>query len=246
MLRNVTRRRARAEAASRAKSRFLADLGHEVRTPMTGVLGMSELLLSDPLDERQRRRVEAIRTSGEHLMRVLDDALELARIDAGQAALVQAPFDLDALLASVAAGVHPLAERQGVAFTLHVPAPLGVRVGDATRVRQILLNLLGNALRHARVGAVLLETIGRADCVVMRVRDTGPGLGPQQQARLFLRYSQVGALRAGGQGLGLAISHALATRMGGTLQVDSVPGLGACFTFRWPAPRVAPPHPLSR
>ena len=246
MLRNVTRRRARAEAASRAKSRFLADLGHEVRTPMTGVLGMSELLLSDPLDERQRRRVEAIRTSGEHLMRVLDDALELARIDAGQAALVQAPFDLDALLASVAAGVHPLAERQGVAFTLNVPDPLGVRVGDATRVRQILLNLLGNALRHARVGAVLLEAIGRADGVVMRVRDTGPGLGPQQQARLFLRYSQVGALRAGGQGLGLAISHALATRMGGTLQVDSVPGLGACFTFRWPAPRVAPPHPLSR
>lgn len=246
LLRSVARRKARAEAASRAKSRFLADLGHEVRTPMTGVLGMSELLLSDPLEERQRRRVEAIRASGEHLMRVLDDALELARIDAGQAAIAQAPFDVDALLASIAAGVQPLAERQGVAFTLRVPQPLGVRIGDATRVRQILLNLLGNALRHARVGHVLLEAVACGDGVAVRVRDTGPGLGPGQQARLFLRYSQVGALRAGGQGLGLAISHALAERMGGSLRVDSVPGLGACFTFRWPAPRLASPHALSR
>ena len=246
VLRGVARRKARAEAASRAKSRFLADLGHEVRTPMTGVLGMSELLLSDPLDERQRRRVEAIRASGEHLMRVLDDALELARIDAGQVAIAQVPFDLDALLASVAAGVQPLAERQGVAFTLHVPQPLGVCMGDATRVRQILLNLLGNALRHARVGAVLLEAVTHAGGVTVRVRDTGPGLGPAQQARLFLRYSQVGALRSGGQGLGLAISHALAERMGGTLAVDSVPGLGACFRFWWPAPRTATSPPLSR
>ena len=151
-------RRDLAEEASLAKSRFLADLGHELRTPMTGVLGMAELLHHSPLDGAQRGRVQAIRRAGEHLMRLLDEALDLARIEAGRVQLQHAPFSLRAVLAEVQALIAAQAEAKGLRFVLHIaPDTADARIGDAQRLRQVLLNLLGNAVKFTARGEVALE-----------------------------------------------------------------------------------------
>ena len=241
-----------AEQASLAKSRFLATLGHEVRTPMTGVLGMSELLLTTPLDARQRGYVESIRRAGEHLMRLVNDALDLARIEAGKLELEPQDFDLRALVAEVAALMGPVAEQRGLAFNVHVDAdaPQALR-GDPGRVRQILLNLLGNALKFTDRGEVALEvSAGVGGGVGFVVRDTGPGLNDEQKQRLFRRFEQAEgartAARYGGSGLGLAICQELAMAMGGGISVDSAPGQGTAFRVQLPLPLaqpVAPPAP---
>lgn len=154
----AVQKRADAEEASLAKSRFLADLGHEVRTPMTGVLGMSELLLSTSLDDAQRGRVRAIRGAGEHLLRLLDDALDLAKIEAGRLELLPAPFAIRGLVDEAGDFARPLAARKGLACTIAVSADVPTRcVGDATRIRQILFNLLGNAVKFTEVGGVSLS-----------------------------------------------------------------------------------------
>ena len=229
-----------AEHASDAKSRFLATLGHEVRTPMTGVLGMSELLRGSRLDDRQRSQVEAIHRAGEHLLRLVNDALDLARIEAGKLELANADFALRPLLDEVAGLMAPVAERKGLAFVdavaRDVPAALH---GDRTRIQQILLNLLGNAIKFTETGHVSLE----ADPLVPRgirfvVADTGPGLSREQQSRLFRRFEQAEgartASRYGGSGLGLAISQELAAAMGGRIVVESEPGRGTRFIVELP------------
>ncbi|WP_238389716.1 hybrid sensor histidine kinase/response regulator [Pseudoxanthomonas koreensis] len=235
-----------AEQASLAKSRFLATLGHEVRTPMTGVLGMSELLLSTPLDARQRGYIESIRRAGEHLMRLVNDALDLARIEAGKLELDVHDFDLRALVAEVAALMAPGAGQRGLGFHVDVAedAPHGLR-GDPVRVRQILLNLLGNAIKFTDRGEVALEvTAGAGGGGVFTVRDTGPGLNEEQIQRLFRRFEQADGARTsaryGGSGLGLAICQELAMAMGGQISVDSTPGQGAAFTVQLPLPVAAP------
>lgn len=229
-----------AEQASRAKTEFLADFGHEVRTPMTGVLGMSELLLGTPLDPDQRARVQSIRRAGEHLQRLMDDALDLARIEAGRLALLDEPFELHALCAEVTAWAQPLAERKQLRLRLacDLPAPCWLR-GDAARVRQIAMNLLGNALKFTDSGEVALEVDHPATGGLrLQVRDTGPGMDEEQQRRLFARFEQAEGARTtarhGGTGLGLAISRRLAEAMGGTLSLHSVPGQGSCFTVQLP------------
>ena len=237
-----------AEQASMAKSRFLATLSHEVRTPMTGVLGMSELLLDTPLDPRQRSYVESIRRAGDHLLRLVNDALDLARIEAGKLELDSQDFDPHALAAEVAGLMAPVAEQRGLAFHLRVAPdmPEAVR-GDPGRVRQILLNLLGNAVKFTDRGEVVLE-LGRVspEGIVFVVRDTGPGLSEEQKARLFRRFEQADgartASRYGGSGLGLAICKELAGAMGGRIEVDSFPGRGTAFRVQLPLPSVAPPE----
>ncbi len=234
-MRRLEQRRALAEEASRAKSRFLADLGHEVRTPMTGVLGMSELLLDDRLEPRQRRRVEAIRSAGRHLLRLLDDALDLARIEAGKLRLDPQPFAVRALVAEVAALQAPLARDRGLRFEVAVaPAvPVACR-GDALRLKQVLFNLLGNAIKFTREGEVALrvEPLG-GHLLRFSVRDTGPGLAPGQHPRLFGRFEQGDGLtdeaRQAGCGLGLAICRELVLAMGGAIRVAGAPGRGTCF-----------------
>jgi signal transduction histidine kinase/CheY-like chemotaxis protein/sugar lactone lactonase YvrE len=223
-----------AEDASLAKTRFLATFGHEVRTPMTGVLGMTELLLDTPLDGTQRGYVGAIRTSGEHLLRLLNDALDLARIDSGHLELVDEPFDLHALLRDVAALVGPLARRRGVDFALQVASDVPRSVsGDCSRVRQVLLNLLGNAQKFTEQGAIGLRAGMHEGVLRVEVSDTGPGLSAEQSARLFRRFQQADgartAARYGGSGLGLAISMELVQAMGGRIGVSSTPGQGATF-----------------
>lgn len=237
-------RRDLAEEASLAKSRFLADLGHELRTPMTGVLGMAELLHHSSLDAAQRGRVHAIRRAGEHLLSLVDEALDLARIEAGRLHLQQAPFSLRAMLAEVQALMAPQAEAKGLDFVLQTtPDVADARLGDVQRVRQVLLNLLGNALKFTARGQVALVVVPapahlHADALHLCVRDTGPGMTTEQCARLFRRFEQAEGVRTaaryGGTGLGLAISRELVQAMGGEIGVDSAPGVGTDFVVLLP------------
>ncbi|MGY0610989.1 two-component regulator propeller domain-containing protein [Luteimonas sp. A501] len=236
-----------AEHASQAKTRFLATLGHEVRTPMTGVLGMSELLLGTSLDTHQRSYADAIRRAGEHLMRLVNDALDLARIESGKLELVVQPFDLVTLLEEVGGLVEPMARQRGLRFRCHVDAgtPRWL-LGDPGRVRQILLNLLGNAVKFTEAGSVSLQAAPIASGGVrLVVSDTGPGLNEEQQVHLFRRFEQAEgartAARYGGSGLGLAICQELAVAMKGRIELDSTPGQGTDFTVDLPLPAASPP-----
>ena len=240
-----------AEQASDAKSRFLATLGHEVRTPMTGVLGMSELLQGTSLDDRQRGHVDAIRRAGEHLLRLVNDALDLARIEAGKLQLDPVDFELRALVDDVAGLMAPLAAQRGLRFATNIGASTLQHLrGDRGRISQILLNLIGNAIKFTEQGEVDL-TVSPLSLQGIRfeVRDTGPGLNDEQKARLFRRFEQAEgartAARYGGSGLGLAISQELAAAMGGRIDVDSAPGQGTRFIVELPIPAAeSSPHAI--
>jgi signal transduction histidine kinase/ligand-binding sensor domain-containing protein/CheY-like chemotaxis protein len=226
-----------AEHASAQKSEFLATMGHEIRTPMTGVLGMTELLLRTALESTQRGYAEAIQRSGRVLLRLVNDSLDLARIEAGKLELIEAPFDLHALLREIAALEAPVAVAKGLAWhcTIAADAPRQVR-GDAVRVEQVFLNLVNNAIKFTERGSIEIAlTRGAHDAVQFAVRDSGPGIAAALRARLFQRFEQAdGAQRRAGSGLGLAICRELVSRMGGTITVDSEPGQGSTFSVTLP------------
>ncbi|QWF18296.1 hybrid sensor histidine kinase/response regulator [Lysobacter capsici] len=237
-----------AKQASLAKTRFLATLGHEVRTPMTGVLGMSELLLDTQLDQKQRSYTQSIRSAGEHLLRLVNDALDLARIESGKLELADEPFDLRALVDEASKLMAPLAQQRRLAFEVEVAAnaPRGLR-GDSSRVCQVLMNLLGNAIKFTEEGTVSLRVEALTpQGVRFEVADTGPGLNEEQKARLFRRFEQAEGARTtaryGGSGLGLAICQELAAAMEGHITVYSEPGQGARFVFDLPLLEVEPPR----
>ncbi|WP_236611625.1 ligand-binding sensor domain-containing protein, partial [Xanthomonas vasicola] len=182
-----------AEQASLAKTRFLATLGHEVRTPMTGVLGMSELLLKTSLDTKQRSYTDSIRRAGAHLLRLVNDALDLARIESGRLELDLQPFSVRQLLAEIEALMAPLAQERGLRFSQEIGLLGDITAsGDCTRIRQILLNLLNNAIKFTERGVVGLEltTLGSYQGLRFEVADTGPGINAEQKARLFQRFEQ--------------------------------------------------------
>lgn len=222
--------------ASQAKTEFLQHLGHEVRTPMTGVLGMTELLQGTSLQPAQQRYVDAIARSGDLMLRVVNDALDLARIEAGRMTLSEQVFSPAQLLREVAEPLRALARRKQLDFDLELAeqAPAQLR-GDPLRVRQILLNLGNNAVKFTEAGKVVLQLLpAQADAtLVVQVCDTGPGLSAGQQARLFHRFVQADdvqtAHRYGGSGLGLALCRQLAELMGGRIELDSAPGQGSRF-----------------
>ncbi|TAN04482.1 MAG: hybrid sensor histidine kinase/response regulator [Rhodanobacteraceae bacterium] len=231
-----------AEQANAAKSRFLANMAHEIRTPLTGVLGMTELLLKTPLDDRQHQYADAIRRSGALLLRQVNDALDVARIEAGRLELNQAPFDPAAILREVAEADAGLAAQKQLALDVAVApdAPRAVR-GDALRVQQILLNLTHNALKFTTHGSVTLKLERDGGGIVYRVVDSGPGMTPEECARIFRRFEQAdhGRLQRG-SGLGLAISRELVGLMGGRIDVQSVPGRGSTFNVYLPLAAVIP------
>ncbi len=237
-----------SEQGSQAKTRFLATLGHEIRTPMTGVLGMAELLQNSALDPKQKSQVASIQRAGQHLLRLVNDALDLARIEAGKLVLDAATFDLYVLLDEVADLLRPLAQAKGLAFSLQrAPDTPRILRGDVVRIRQILLNLGSNAIKFTERGEVTMRSANSEHGLLLELNDTGPGMNAEQQERLFQRFEQAEGVRTaqryGGSGLGLAICQELAAAMGGRIDVRSQPGHGANFRVTLPLP-LAPAEAL--
>ncbi|MBS0632747.1 MAG: response regulator [Verrucomicrobia bacterium] len=236
-----------AEAASRAKSAFLASMSHELRTPLNGVLGYAQLLQADArLAPDQRERLRIVHASGEHLLRMINDVLDLAKIEAGKLTLRPAPFALGDFLRDIAAAHAPAAAVKQLAFTADLAPTLPAWVeGDAQKLRQVLDNLLGNAVKFTAAGSVSLRVAPAGDDrIAFTVTDTGPGIGEEDQRRLFQPFEQAaGRADAPGTGLGLAIARALVERCGGTLTLASTPGRGSAFTATVPLPATAPAAP---
>jgi len=230
-----------AEAATRAKSAFLATMSHEIRTPLNGVLGMAQAMAAGPLDPAQRERLEVIRQSGETLLAVLNDVLDLSKIEAGRLELEQVEFDIGAVAAGAHAAFSAVAAQKGVAFDLTVSrAAAGVYLGDGPRVRQVLNNLISNALKFTEAGRVAVSVGRRGGALTLTVVDTGIGMSPDQQAALFQRFAQADASttrRFGGTGLGLAICRELAELMGGRIDLRSTEGRGSTFVATLPLAR---------
>ena len=236
-------RRRLAESASAAKSEFLATVGHEIRTPMTGVIGMADLLGQTALDPTQRHYLDTVLRSGQHLLRIVNDLLDLSRAEAGKLSLNLADGDLHALLREVHALEAPLIRARGIVCTLVIAAEVPRRVlFDATRLRQILLNLMNNAFKFTRQGEIAVMAQREGGDIAISVRDSGPGLSAAECARLFQRFEQTSlGARSGGSGLGLAIVHQLAQLMGGRVALESTPGVGSCFTVYLPLAASAEP-----
>jgi PAS domain S-box-containing protein len=239
---------AEAAAANAAKSEFLSHMSHEIRTPMNAVLGLAQVLEREPLAPSQRDMVGRIRSAGQSLLAILDDVLDLSKIEAGQLRLEPRPFELAVLLANVDSLMGQVAHGKGLALRIEPPAlPPGLLRGDGLRIEQILFNLVGNAIKFTERGEVAVRV--RADEVTdaglrlrVEVRDTGIGIAADALARLFTPFTQADAgisRRFGGTGLGLSICKRLVELMGGTIGAESQPGLGSRFWFELPLARVA-------
>jgi len=238
-LRAAAAARDRAEAASQAKSRFLATVSHEIRTPLNGVLGLAQLLAATRLDAEQASYVEAIAASGRSLAQLIDDILDFSKIEAGKIELEVEPFALAPIVESVVELLAPRAQAKHLEIASYIApdAPETV-AGDAARVRQVLVNLAGNAVNFTTSGGVGLRVERDvAGALVFRVADTGPGVAPAAREIIFEEFEQGDASstrRHGGTGLGLAISRHLAALMGGRLEIEEGAGAGAVFAFTLP------------
>lgn len=240
--------RRRALESSRVKSEFLANISHEIRTPMNGVLGFVELLEKTTLDDAQKAYLSTVRSSAEQLLELVDDILDLSKIEAGRLELSLAIFDPRAALEDVAVLFSANAHKKGLNLVVDVEPEVPPRLqGDRARIMQILANLISNAIKFTDHGGVELHAgyacVGEGEqMLVMRVRDTGIGISPKDQVRLFRPFEQVdgsSTRQQPGTGLGLAISRRLAELMGGRIDLESEPGGGACFTVSIPGPPAA-------
>jgi signal transduction histidine kinase/DNA-binding response OmpR family regulator len=247
-----------AEAATRAKSAFLANMSHEIRTPMNGVVGMAELLCRTGLSEEQRLFAETIKSSGEALLVIIDEILDYSKLEAERLTLRPEPFDLERTIHEVAMLLQPRALSKGIDLIVDFDLFLPTRyLGDQVRLRQILTNLLGNAVKFTFVGHVLLRVVGVETAPAQRqlhitVEDTGIGISAEHRSYIFGEFNQVEAERNRkfeGTGLGLAITRGLVERMGGEIWVDSEVGRGSCFGFILTLPVTEetqlPPLPLA-
>ncbi|MDQ0473778.1 response regulator [Labrys wisconsinensis] len=224
-----------AEAANRAKSQFLATVTHEIRTPMGGILGMADLLIDTRLTPDQATYARAIKSSGEALLSLIDEILDFSKIEAGRLDLDEKPFILASLIEDAAELLAPRAHAKGIEIAAAVAADLPMRVrGDAGRLKQVLLNLAGNAIKFTEAGGVIVRAVRQGGDVAFSVEDTGIGIAPEKLGVIFREFEQAesgSTRRFGGTGLGLAISQRLVERMGGRIGVESRPGAGSTFRF---------------
>jgi signal transduction histidine kinase/CheY-like chemotaxis protein len=239
LISDLTLARDEARRASLAKSTFLATMSHEIRTPMNGVLGMAQMLQRSDLIPAQRQQVDTLITSGELLMMILNDILDLSKIDAGQMEIAKGPCDVRGLLGEMETFWAPTAAERGLSLSIEVAGDVPPHVAlDARRIRQVLFNLVGNALKFTKEGGVSLTLeIEAPDRLVFAVSDTGVGIAPADMPYLFQMFSQADASdvrRFAGAGLGLAICKQLSSLMGGDVWVDSVQGAGSTFTVSLP------------
>ncbi|MEM1077982.1 MAG: ATP-binding protein [Pseudomonadota bacterium] len=236
-----------AEEGARAKAQFLAMVSHEIRTPLNGIIGMSDVLLSGGLEKDQRETVQTILSSGEALLTIINDILDLSKLEAGKMEIETIPFDLRAQLQGALALIHPLAEEKSLSLALTFEdLPADEFLGDPGRVRQVFLNLMGNAIKFTKTGGVSAKVSmvsgSEGDEVRIAVRDTGIGIPEDRLAHIFAAFAQADGATTrhfGGTGLGLAISRQLARQMGGDIDVTSASGEGSCFTLRFRTQSVA-------
>ena len=237
------RQQQQLEDALQFRKTFLATMSHEIRTPMNGVLGMTELLRDTPLGEQQREMVDTVLRSGQGLMQILDDILDLSKLEARQMRLEDQPYDPGAVLEEATGLMRPAAADRGVALVASAEGLPLAASGDGMRLRQVLLNLLSNAIKFTEEGTVRVQMCWADDVLHATVSDTGIGMRAETLSRLFTPFEQADAStsrRFGGTGLGLAISRQLIEQMGGQITAESALGQGSTFRVTLPAPAVTP------
>ncbi len=235
---------AEAKAANESKSGFLAMMSHEIRTPLNGVLGMAQAMAAGELSDIQRGRLRVIQESGQILMAILNDILDISKIEAGQLEIESVDFDLCQILRGAQATFTTSANEKGVSLTFHIDNAKGIYKGDPTRIRQIIYNLLSNALKFTRQGEVSVIATRVDGGLKLEVADTGIGMSEATLAKLFTKFTQADAATTrqfGGTGLGLAICSELASLLGGKISVDSVLHQGSTFTVEIPLPYIGLP-----
>jgi signal transduction histidine kinase len=236
--------------ASQHKSQFLANMSHELRTPLNAILGYTELILDSvygDMPEKARNVLDRVQRNGRHLLGLINDVLDLSKIEAGQLTLSLSDYSLNSVIRTVFSAVEPLANQKQIRLKIEVAPELPLGRGDEQRLTQVLLNLVGNAIKFTDLGEVSITGSAANGSFTVAVRDTGPGISTTDQAKLFQEFQQADnsiTRKKGGTGLGLAISKRIIEMHGGKIWVDSVAGQGSTFSFALPISVVQQARPI--